>query len=141
MAVFFFKEKDGTQNIMVSGAVSREPEIKETKSGKCKIRWSVRYGKKKYMDCECWEDSPCAKTAGMLEKDDTGVFCGTLRSYEYNGKTYTNIDVDTIVSGTMPTVEAPASTPQTTADAGVLDDGVTYQDILDDEDGYAIPFE
>lgn len=140
MAVFFFKEKDGTQNIMISGSVSREPEAKETKTGKMKIRWSVYYGKKKYLNCECWGDSPCAQTAGLLEKDDTGIFCGTFRSHEYNGKTYTNLDVDTIVCGNVPTLDNPASAPQTTEDAGVPDDGVTYQDILDDEDDEGLPF-
>jgi single-stranded DNA-binding protein len=105
MSIIYSKEQDGTLNVLMTGKITRDPELKVTNKGN-KTKFSVAYGKKKYMDCEVWSDSPAGELAGCLEKGDTVLLTGSHRSWEYNDKTYHSVDVDAIFPMT-----APAPTP------------------------------
>ena len=95
MSIIYSKEQDGTLNVLLTGKLARDPELKTTSKGN-KTKFSVAYGKKKYMDCEVWTDSPAGELAGCLEKGDTVLLTGSHRSWEYNEKTYHSVDVDAI---------------------------------------------
>lgn len=101
MAIFCFKEKDDTINALVSGKVSREPEIKSSTAGD-RVRFSVAYGKKKFMEIEAWCNGIVGDMAGALEKGDVVLVSGTYRSWEYNAKTYSAITADAILPLTFP---------------------------------------
>ena len=93
MSIFYSKEKDGTMNVLVFGKVSREPELKVGQKAN-RVKFSVYYGQKKYMECEAWEDSDSGAMAKLLEKDDPIMCAGTYRTWEYNDKTYSSLSVD-----------------------------------------------
>lgn len=107
MSIVAYKEKDGTINLQLTGTVSRDPEYKETKSGKTKVRFSIAYGKKKYMNCEVWEDRAASDIAARLEKGDTILVAGTHSSWERDGKQYEVLDLELILPMSLP-VAAPA---------------------------------
>lgn len=104
MSILYSKEQDGTLNVLLTGKVTRDPEIRETAKGN-KIRFSVAYGKSKFMNVEAWADSGAGNVAGCLEKGDAVLVTGSHRSHEYNGKTYTNVEADFITTppGIAPT--------------------------------------
>lgn len=105
MAIFVFKEKeDGTINALVTGKVSREPEIRQNAKGDV-IKFSVAFGKKKYMNVEAWSDSDVGAVAGCLEKGDVVLASGTYSEWEYNGRQYSRMTADIILP--MQTTPAP----------------------------------
>lgn len=108
MSIIYCKEKDGTLNVAVAGKVSREPELKSTSKGDT-IKFSVSYGKSKYMDCDTWADSDAGRIAGMLEKGDPVYVMGTHRAWEYNGKSYQSVTADLILTGAVPAPPAAQS--------------------------------
>lgn len=112
MSIIYSKEQDGTLNVLVSGKLTRDPEIKHLPKGD-KIRFSIAYGAKKYMDCEVWADNAVGQLAGCLEKGDTIAATGSHRSWEYNGKTYHSIDVDAIFTMNMPPISTSGSSEHT----------------------------
>jgi len=107
MSIFSTKEKDGTLNILFTGKLPRDPELRETATGD-KVRFSVAYGKSKYMNVETWADSGAGRMAGYLEKGDHVLVAGVFRTHEYNGKTYENVEADfiTVMSHMMPTASS-----------------------------------
>ena len=112
MAILCFKEKDGTVNMLVTGKVTREPELKEGNRGN-KIKFSVAYGKKKYMNIETWEDSDAAAVAQCLEKGDTVSVSGYWSQWEHNEKTYSSLTADYIGIMMPPhDVAVPVSAPK-----------------------------
>ena len=118
-------------NVLISGKVSREPEIKETAKGD-KVKFSVAYGKSKYMDCEAWSDSDIGRVAGLLDKGDVISVAGTHRSWEYNDKTYQSVIADMIFTlPQIPTISASAP-----ADKPVAADGFEELDSIDE----SLPF-
>ena len=129
--ILYSKEQDGTLNVLICGKVSREPELKENQKGN-KVRFSVAYGKSKYMDCEAWADSDAGAVSGCLEKGDTVIVLGAHRSWEYNGKTYSSLTVDGVFPMTAPSAAAPAATQGAEATQG------SFSDLMDAEDG--LPF-
>lgn len=139
MAIFCFKEKDETINAFVSGKVSREPEIKSNAKGD-RVKFSVSYGKKKYMEIEAWCDSAVGDMAGALEKGDVVFVTGTYRSWTYNDKTYSSVTADAIFPMALPeTVTAPSAPVQQNANqykSGKFED-IEYDD--SDVDG-DLPF-
>lgn len=136
MSIFYSKEKDGTLNVIVGGRVTRDTEYRETARGG-KFRFSVQYGKGKYMNCEAWEDSPVGQTAGMLERDDVVAVMGTYRSHEYNGKTYENVEADMICTNAA--VSMPVPMPSDTASATDKQAEPQFKE-LDDFDDDDLPF-
>lgn len=108
MAIICFKEKeDGTVNVLVSGKVTQEPELKSNSKGN-KVRFSIAYGKKKYMNVEAWSDSDTGTVAGCLEKGDIVAVTGSYREWQYNDKQYSSVTADAIFTMQLP-LSAPVS--------------------------------
>ena len=84
-----FKEKDGTVNLRVTGKLARDPEFKPGNDGKQgRVKFSLCYGKSKFMNCEFWAGSTAGRLAGCLEKNDHAAVDGVYRSWTYQDKTY-----------------------------------------------------
>lgn len=97
MSIIYSKEQDGTLNVLCSGKVVRDPELKRGNNGD-RVKFSICYGKKKFMDCEAWADSDIGAIAGCLEKGDMVSVMGTHRTWEYNGKNYATLTADMIMT-------------------------------------------
>ncbi len=132
MSIIYSKEQDGTLNVLVCGKVTRDAETKQNNHG-TKVKFSVAYGKKKYMDCEAWMDSPAGTVAACLEAGDCVGVSGTHRTWEYNGKTYASIDADMIFTLPQISSEPLAQSPSESASSG-------FEELEDDDDG-ELPFE
>lgn len=131
MSIIRYREDDGTLDVMASGYVTRNPELKGN-PGKERVKFAISYGKKKYLDCEAWADSDAGKLAGCLEKSDTITVYGTERSWEYGGKTYTILTVDAIHPVIVPNDQSIAPDAQDLSGAG------EYPELKDDDEG--LPF-
>lgn len=93
--------KTGAQ---VLGTLSREPEIKETRSGSQFLSLSVKASSTKdesgkwnslFVECCIWRN--LEQWDGLLQKGDAIMAFGReLKSHESSGKTYWNLDVDGI---------------------------------------------
>lgn len=97
MSIIYSKEQDGTLNVLVGGKLPRDPELKRGNKGD-RVKFSVCYGKGKFMDCEAWADSDIGSVASCLEKGDSVCVMGTHRTWEYNDKTYATLTADMIMS-------------------------------------------
>lgn len=97
MSILYSKEQDGTMNVLVSGKLPRDPQLKRGDKGD-RVKFSVCYGKGKFMDCEAWADSDIGSVASCLEKGDSVSVMGTHRTWEYNDKTYATLSADMIVT-------------------------------------------
>lgn len=102
------KHKTG---VLVSGQLSKDPEVKQTTSGKEYMRFSVKAHSVKN-DAEQWEStfvdvniwSGIDRWDGMLFKGDYVQAIGReLKAREYNGKTYYSVDADGIFPDGMVT--------------------------------------
>lgn len=92
---------------MVAGALARDPEIKETRSGNQFLSMSVKAHSVKddsgkwnsvFVECCIWRD--LERWDGLLHKGDFVVAFGReLKSHESNGKTYWNLDAEGVVVG------------------------------------------
>lgn len=92
---------------MVAGALARDPEIKETRTGNQFLSMSVKAHSVKddsgkwnsvFVECCIWRDLD--RWDGLLHKGDFVVAFGReLKSHESNGKTYWNLDADGVVVG------------------------------------------
>lgn len=129
MSILYSKEQDGTLNVLVCGKVTRDAETRQNNHG-TKVKFTVAYGKKKYMDCESWLDSPVGSVAACLEAGDQIGVAGTHRSWEYNGKTYSSVDADMVFSlaGASSAPSAASAEPSST----------TFEELADDDD--ELPF-
>lgn len=130
MSIFHSKEQDGTINVFVCGKVTRDADVRQNNKGS-KVKFSVCYGKKKYMDCEAWSDSPVGAAAACLEAGDYIGVAGTYRSWEYNGKNYSTVDADMIVSLVGVGVVSEAD--------GIPPSATTYEELADDDS--ELPFD
>jgi len=133
MSIFSSKEKDGTLNVMVCGKVSRDPELKQSTKGD-RVKFSISYGKSKFMDIEAWADAAVGEIAGRLEKGDTVAVAGVHRSWEYNDKTYQSVTADMIF--TLSTGSSDGAAPAAPASKSSTPDFVDISE--DDED--ELPF-
>lgn len=124
------KDADGILNVFMTGKVTREPKIQTTSKGD-HVKFSIAYGKKKYMDCDAWADSPAGEVAACLEVGDMVMITGTHRSWEYNDKTYQSITVDGIFLQTTPLAPSVPNAPSPAAKEAVQ--AGSFED-LDDED-------
>lgn len=93
---------------MVTGTLTRDPEMKETKSGNPFLSLSVKAHSVKdesgkwnsvFVECCLWKNLD--QWDGLLQKGDFVEVCGKeLKSREANGKTYWSLlDVDGVVVG------------------------------------------
>lgn len=136
MAIIYSKEKDGTLNVLVSGRVSREPLVRENERGG-KVKFSVNYGKSKFMECEVWSDRHDAYgIAGRLEKGDEIAVMGTHSSWMYNDKQYECVTADMLITSTVPLVPVRDSGAVPTSTANP----VTAQDFEELEEEDSLPF-
>lgn len=92
---------------MVAGTLSRDPEIKETRTGNQFLSMSVKAHSVKddsgkwnsvFAECCIWRD--LERWDGLLQKGDFVVAFGReLKSHESNGKTYWNLNAEGVVVG------------------------------------------
>lgn len=110
---------------IASGSLSRDPEMKTTKTGKFVTEFSLIAGKKpdgttRFVNCKAWGD--LAQAAAKLHQHDAVMVSGRLDSREYNGKTYSDLVCDWIgqsiggggncgASNSAPKYEPPSSGP------------------------------
>lgn len=96
------KTSTGTK---VTGTLTRDPEMKETKSGNSFLSLSVKAHSVKdesgkwnsvFVECCLWKNLD--QWDGLLQKGDfVEVFGRELKTHESNGKTYYNLDADGII--------------------------------------------
>lgn len=133
MSIIYSKTQDGAINVLLSGNVVRDAEVKQTGNA-TRVKFSIAYGKKQYMDCEAFADSDVGAVAACLEKGDTVAVMGAHRTWEYNGKQYQSVSADMIFTMAMPQMPAPPeqehSAPET---------GGSFMHEIEDSDG-ELPF-
>jgi single-stranded DNA-binding protein len=135
MSIIYSKEQDGTLNVLVCGKVVRDPEVKQGNNGSgSRVKFSVCYGKKKYMDCEAWADSDIGAVADCLEKGDVIGVMGTHRTWEYQERQYSTLTADMIF--TLSELEGYEPTASSTAPKSESDSAFSE---IDDSDG-ELPF-
>lgn len=107
----FYMKKFGPGSAVV-GSVSREPQLRTTRTGKSYVTFSVYAGKdadesKVYVSCKAW--SNLAPFCVDLRRGDPIFAIGHEESYEREGTTYTNLVLDWLNSPAIaPDVEAAA---------------------------------
>ena len=125
MSIIYSREQDKTLNVFVCGKVVRDPEIKQGNNGSgSRVKFSVCYGKKKFMDCEAWADSDVGAVAGCLEKGDLIGVIGTHRTWEYQDRQYSTLSADGIFTMSVPEnyVGQSDSAPQASSGYEEIDD-------------------
>lgn len=133
MSIIVFREKEDNRiNMLLSGPVTQEPQLSQKQD---KVRFSMCYGKKKYMSCEVFCDSPLSTIAGCLEKGDFVTVMGTWREWEYNGKKYSSVTADGLIVPQMPS--AAPETPAKAQPGNDVPPGFTEEP--EEEDG-ELPF-
>lgn len=103
---------------IASGSLSRDPEMKTTKTGKLVTEFSLIAGKKpdgttRFVNCKAWGD--LAQATAKLHQHDAVMVSGRLDSREYNGKTYSDLVCDWIgqsIGGYSPATHGSAPTAQ-----------------------------
>ena len=106
MSIIYSRTQDGTLNVMLSGKVVRDAEIKQT-GNISRVKFTVAYGKKQYMDCETYADSDVGAIASCLEKNDTILVMGVHNTWQYKEKNYQSVAADFIGTMAVPMVAAP----------------------------------
>ena len=133
MSVVYSKEKDGTLNVLVSGKVVRDPEIKQGNNGSgSRVKFSICYGKKKFMDCEAWADSEVGSVAGCLEKGDVISVMGTHRTWEYQDRQYSTLSADMIFTMSVPEAYVDESVPAPPTKS--------YGEMMEEDEDGELPF-
>ena len=132
MSIIYSRTQDGTLNVLLSGNVVRDAEIKQS-GNISRVKFSIAYGKKQYMDCEAFADSDVGAIAACLEKGDTVAVMGTHRSWEYQERQYQCVSADMIF--TLAQMEAP-TLPAAEDNAT---EGGAYAETVEDADG-ELPF-
>ena len=106
------KQGESRENGLFAGLVSQDGELKRTQNGKEFGSASVRAFNRKdgtaaFMAIKSFGDY--SHLIANLRKGDRILCAGTVESREYNGKTYTDMLVDFMMtSDTIPAASAPA---------------------------------
>ena len=106
------KQGESRETGLFAGLVSQDGELKRTQNGKEFGSASVRAFNRKdgtaaFMDIKSFGDY--SRLIANLRKGDRILCAGTVESREYNGKTYTDMLVDFMMtSDTIPAASAPA---------------------------------
>lgn len=95
MSIIYSKTQDGALNVLVAGKVTRDAEVKQS-GNVSRVRFSICYDKKAFMDCEAFADSDVGAIAACLEKGDYVAVMGKHRTWEYNEKQYASLSADFI---------------------------------------------
>ena len=106
------KQGESRETGLFAGLVSQDGELKQTQNGKEFGSASVRAFNRKdgtaaFMTIKSFGDY--SRLIANLRKGDRILCAGTVESREYNGKTYTDMLVDFLMtSDTIPAASAPA---------------------------------
>ena len=106
------KQGESRETGLYAGIVSQDGELKQTQNGKEFGSASVRAFNRKdgtaaFMTIKSFGDY--SRLIANLRKGDRILCAGTVESREYNGKTYTDMLVDFMMtSDTIPAASAPA---------------------------------
>ena len=106
------KQGESRETGLYAGLVSQDGELKRTQNGKEFGSASVRAFNRKdgtaaFMTIKSFSDY--SRLIANLRKGDRILCAGTVESREYNGKTYTDMLVDFMMtSDTIPAASAPA---------------------------------
>ena len=106
------KQGESRETGLFAGLVSQDGELKRTQNGKESGSASVRAFNRKdgtaaFMTIKSFGDY--SRLIANLRKGDRILCAGTVESREYNGKTYTDMLVDFMMtSDTIPAASAPA---------------------------------
>ena len=106
------KQGESRETGLYAGLVSQDGELKQTQNGKEFGSASVRAFNRKdgtaaFMTIKSFGDY--SRLISNLRKGDRILCAGTVESREYNGKTYTDMLVDFMMtSDTIPAASAPA---------------------------------
>ena len=106
------KQGESRETGLYAGLVSQDGELKQTQNGKEFGSASVRAFNRKdgtaaFMTIKSFGDY--SRLIANLRKGDRILCAGTVESREYNGKTYTDMLVDFMMtSDTIPAASAPA---------------------------------
>jgi single-stranded DNA-binding protein len=105
-------------SIMIIGNASKDAEFKHVGEKQTpNSKFSLIIGKDAdnksiFVDCEAW--SRLAYIASQIQKGDIVMAIGTVKTREYNGKTYKTLTADWVdIKGSTAKAEQPASQPQT----------------------------
>jgi len=97
--------RDGSEvkTALVAGRATGAGEMKQTQSGKHIANVSVKaFGRKDgsaaFLTVKSWNDGDIQKISS-LKKGDAFLAAGRLDSREYNGKTYTDLIADIVLTG------------------------------------------
>ena len=101
MSIIYSKTQDGTLNVLAAGKVTRDAEVKQS-GNVSRVRFSICYDKKAFMDCEAFADSDVGAIAACLEKGDYVAVMGKHRTWEYNEKQYSSLSADFIFTLAVP---------------------------------------
>ena len=107
MSLIYSRTQDGTIYVIVAGKVVRDAEVKQTGTVS-RVKFTVAYDKKLYMDCEARADFDVGAVAACLEKNDTVAVMGKHRTWDYDGKSYQSVSADMIFTMAAPQAYAPA---------------------------------
>lgn len=133
---------------LIGGEVSRKSQLKEMKNGKQFCKFSICAGakpgtedEKLYIDCVAYPNGNNMGNviySSYLDKGDPVLLAGQVKSREYDGKTYTDLEIlwvnSPVVSiDSAPPFEAPSANPDDTPV-----DGVKWAE--QDEDESELPF-
>ena len=110
MSLIYSKTQDGTICVLAAGTVVRDAEVKHTGTVS-RVKFTIAYDKKQYMDGEAFADSDVGSIAACLEKNDTIAVMGKHRTWEYNGKQYQSVSADMIFTMAAPPVIPQAACP------------------------------
>lgn len=108
----YTKQGESRETGLFAGLVSQDGELKQTQNGKEFGSASVRAFNRKdgtaaFMTIKSFGDY--SRLIANLRKGDRILCAGTVESREYNGKTYTDMLVDFMMtSDTIPAASAPA---------------------------------
>ena len=108
----YTKQGESRETGLFAGLVSQDGELKQTQNGKEFGSASVRAFNRKdgtaaFMTIKSFGDY--SRLIANLRKGDRILCTGTVESREYNGKTYTDMLVDFMMtSDTIPAASAPA---------------------------------
>lgn len=135
MSIFVFREKEDNRiNMLLGGTVTQEPKLSQKGD---KLRFSVCYGKKKYMNCEVYLDSPLSGAAQCLEHGDCVAVMGTWREWEYNGKNYSSLSVDALIPPAVVPAASASKEERGSANGEAVPPGFTEEE---EEEG-ELPFD
>lgn len=85
-----------------SGYLTDDPNIQYFESEKCKCTFSIPLKKNKddkpiFLNAECWHTKLCEKIADNYKKGSFITILGSFKENEYNGKTYINFVISSIL--------------------------------------------